>query len=73
MSRQRPFVVRFVRDCWTVVVPLVLCMAGGLVLLATGHRDAAWFVGNVGPVVVMLLNVVYVLVWDPRGRWRRTP
>lgn len=70
---KRSFLIRFVRDAWTLVVPLVLCLLGAIVLMVLGYHDAAWIVGNLGAVVVVLVNAIYVLVWDPRGRWKRTP
>lgn len=52
-------------------MPLVLCLVAATWLFLAGQREVAWFVGNVGPVVVVLLNGVYVLVFDPKKRWRQ--
>jgi len=63
------FFARFVRDCWTVVIPLLLVMVASLVLFGRGQGDTAGIVANLGTFLVMLGNVVYVVFVHSRRRW----
>lgn len=66
------FLKEFVRDCWTVVVPMLVIIAVVPALWATGHREASWAVSNVGSALVMLGNVVYIVLRHSVRRWPGT-
>lgn len=65
------FMTRFVRDCWTVVVPLVAIIAAVPFIWLAGHHTAAGILGTEGTLIVLALNLVYILVRDPKGRWKK--
>lgn len=59
----------FFRECRTILVPLFAVILAVLILAALGAWDAAAIVGWLGTVLALLGNVIYVTVWDPRGRY----
>ena len=67
------FLVRFVWDCKTIVVPLVANIAIITILYFAGYYDAAWMLGYFGPLIIMLANLVYIALLDSRKRWPNTP
>jgi uncharacterized SAM-binding protein YcdF (DUF218 family) len=58
------FLVKFVRACWTVIVPLVICMVIAFALHLSGHERAAYAVGYFSP-----LPVVIIVVFASRKKW----
>ncbi len=67
--------MRFLRNAWTVAVPLLLILFLTPLLYLTGHRMAAELLSYGGTTVVLMANVVYILGWDPMHRWpkEKTP
>lgn len=64
------FFKRFFRHCWTLVIPLLLVIVGSIVLVLMGHRDAAMVFSNLGTVLVILGNLIYIAFFDSRKRWK---
>ncbi len=64
--------MNFVKACWTVVAPLVVIIIAAACLFAVGHGDAAWAVSNLGTILVLIGNLVYIVIWNSRKRWPGT-
>lgn len=62
--------MRFLRDCWFVIVPLVLIMITTLVMVGGGvnQRTIVLF-SEGGTALVLLAMVVHILFFDSRKRW----
>ncbi len=67
------FLKRFIWDCRTFVLPLVFVVALTVMLFLQGYRDAAYMVSNLGTVLVVLGNVVYIVFSHSRKRWEGVP
>jgi hypothetical protein len=56
------FIREFARDCRTVVIPLVVVICLTLLLALIGLWDAAKIVSNIGTLLVLFANVIYLAV-----------
>lgn len=56
------FLTDFVWDCKTLVIPLVALMIISPILYLSGHKELAQLVANLGTLLVLVANLVYV-VW----------
>jgi hypothetical protein len=56
----------------TLIGGIVACMVGAVTLLALGHPDAAWWVGNCGVFIWLLIVLTYIVFWDSKKRWPGT-
>lgn len=63
------FLVDFVWQCKTIVVPLIVILWAVSILFLLGHRNTATMVSNLGTFLVVLLNLVYVVFFHSRERW----
>lgn len=52
-----------------LVTGLVLIIVFTVVLVFTGHPDAAWVLGNVGTLAWMMLVLAYITFIDSKKRW----
>lgn len=64
------FIVNFVRDCRTLVVPLLTLMLLTAVMVAAGAGSAAVIVSNLGTMLILAANVAYIAVLVRRDRRR---
>lgn len=62
----------FFRDCWTLVVPLLLIIDVSIVLFLTGYSETAVALNSIGTAVVILGNIVYIIAFHSRKRWPGT-
>ncbi len=65
--------MNFFRQCWTIAFPLLGVTFASTLLFCLGHRIAATLVADLGTLFVMLGNVVYIVGWHSRTRWRGAP
>jgi Na+/alanine symporter len=72
VSTNKEETVRFVYNCRTVVVPLLVIIVVAVVLFVIGQRDIAWAVSCLGTCLVLLGNLLYIAIWDSRSRWPGT-
>jgi len=71
--RKVGFLVRFVTGCWTLVLPILVLLVILLILLLVGvnHGKLA-LLSNAGTGLIILGNVGYIVLFDPRRRWPGT-
>lgn len=54
--------------CRTFVAPLLLVIVIALVLDVLGYKHART-VSNIGTLIVMVANIIYVVAYHSRARW----
>ena len=63
---------KFVWDMKTIVFPILILVQAAIFLFLSGKEDAAYMLSALGPLLVILLNALYV-VYSSANRWPNTP
>ena len=53
-----------------MVVPLVFILLATVILFSMEHKDVAWMVSYLGTPLVMVANLVYIVFFHSRNRWK---
>ena len=60
---------KFVWRCKTLIFPLFVLTVAVMVLFMTRHPKAAYVVSNLGTIVILTANTIFIVAFDSRKRW----
>ncbi len=67
--KRPPFLIRFILDCWPIVLPLTVITILTTVLFFTGHVRLAQIFSNLASPLAMLCVLGYVVFHHSKKRW----
>jgi len=67
------FFSRFLRACWTLILPYFLTLVAATYLFFTGYRTWATAVANIGVMLALFANLAYIAFYDSKKRWPNLP